>query len=101
MKPPGDRPRRPRAAFPAPISFRSVNRRGTPGHDPGLQRHHLLPRQLLQQACFGQLFDAIGHERVGFNDFRRNGLLLPAAESAALRLGSRSTAGRTATTTNW
>ncbi|HTM96484.1 MAG TPA: AHH domain-containing protein [Croceibacterium sp.] len=70
----------------ARISFRAVNRKGVPGHDPGLQRHHLLPRQLLQRRCFGRLFDAVGHERVGFNDFRRNGLLLPAAESAALRL---------------
>lgn len=71
----------------ARISFRSVNRKGAPGHDPGLQRHHLLPRQSLQSACFGRLFEAVGRERIGYNDFRRNGLLLPAAESTALRLG--------------
>jgi hypothetical protein len=70
----------------ARIPFRSVNLKGTPGHDPGLQRHHLLPRQLLQRTCFGRLFEALGRERIGFNDFRRNGLLLPAAEIAALRL---------------
>jgi hypothetical protein len=70
----------------ARIAFRSVNRSGAPGHDPGLQRHHLLPRELLGRACFSRLFAAIGHEAIGFADFRRNGLLLPAAESAALRL---------------
>jgi hypothetical protein len=70
----------------ARIAFRSVNRAGTPEHDPGLQRHHLLPRQLLRRACFGRLFDAIGHDAIGFSDFRLNGLLLPAAESAAMRL---------------
>lgn len=74
-------PNRPR------VSFRSVNRKGEPGHDPGLQRHHLLPRQSLQRDCFSRLWEAVGHERIGFNDFRRNGILLPAAEGAALRLG--------------
>lgn len=73
----GDRPRLP---------FRAVNRRGTPQHDPALQRHHLLPRQLLGKPCFGLLFDALGRERIGFDDFRRNGLLLPAREEAARRL---------------
>jgi len=69
------------------IPFRAVNRKGAPGHDPGLQRHHLLPRQSLNRPCFAQLFEAVGCERIGFNDFRRNGLLLPAAESASVRLG--------------
>ena len=69
------------------LSFRAVNRRTAPDHDPGLQRHHLLPRQLLGQRCFGVLFGAIGRERVGFDDFRSNGLLLPARDDAALRLG--------------
>lgn len=73
----GDRPRLP---------FRAVNRHGTPQHDPALQRHHLLPRQLLGQPCFGPLFEALGPERIGFDDFRRNGLLLPAREEAARRL---------------
>lgn len=68
------------------IPFRSVNRRGAPGHDPGLQRHHLLPCQLLKRACFNPLFEAVGRERIGFNDFRCNGILLPSAESAAIRL---------------
>ena len=71
----------------ARLPFREVNRRGTPTYDPALQRHHLLPCQLLKFPCFTRLFDALGLWRVGFDDFRRNGLLLPAREEAAVRLG--------------
>ena len=71
----------------AQISFRQVNKRGTPEYDPGLQRHHLLPRQLLSQRCFGALFAHVGRARVGFDDFRTNGLLLPANEEATQRIG--------------
>lgn len=52
-----------------------------------MQRHHLLPCQLLGKACFGGLFDAIGRDRVGFDDFRLNGLLLPSNDTATLRIG--------------
>lgn len=76
-------PARIRAAIP----FRAVNRKGAVGYDPGLQRHHLLPRQLLSRQCFGALFDTLGYKRVGFDDFRANGLLLPANENTALRTG--------------
>ncbi len=69
------------------ITFRSVNARGTRGYDPGVQRHHLLPRQLLSQRCFGRMFAELGRERLGFDDFRCNGLLLPATEQAAVRSG--------------
>lgn len=68
------------------IPFREVNRGGAPDHDPGLQRHHLLPRQLLAQRCFGRLLGSIGAERLGFDDFRRNGLLLPTSDVAVRRL---------------
>lgn len=69
------------------ISFRAVNRPGDPDYDSGLQRHHLLPRQLLSERCFGALFDTIGRKRIGFDDFRSNGLLLPACDVAAVRIG--------------
>ncbi len=69
------------------IPFRSVNRRGHPGYDPGLQRHHILPRQLLSRRCFGRMFDSIGRNSVGFDDFRANGMLLPAKEDIAVRFG--------------
>jgi len=69
------------------LPFRSVNRVGEPDHQPGMQRHHLLPLQLLSARCFGPLFDRIGRDQVGFDDFRRNGLLLPATERSAVRIG--------------
>ena len=73
----------PRPALP----FRAVNRRTAPGYDPGMQRHHLLPRQLLSRRCFQRCSPPLGPERLGFDDFRRNGLLLPANDRAAVRLG--------------
>jgi hypothetical protein len=69
------------------LPFRTINRRGEPGYQPGMQRHHLLPRQLLNARCLHRLFDRGGRERVGFDDFRRNGLLLPCTEPAALGIG--------------
>ncbi len=68
------------------VPFRSVNRRGDPDYDAGMQRHHLLPCQLLSKNCFGRMFDALGPHNVGFEDFRKNGLLLPANEESAVRL---------------
>lgn len=61
--------------------------RDAAGYDPGLQRHHLLPRQLLSQRCFGRMFAAVGRARIGFDDFRCNGLLLPGTETASIRTG--------------
>lgn len=69
------------------IPFRAVNRPGALDYDNGLQRHHILPRQLLSERCFGALFDTIGRDRIGFDDFRTNGLLLPANSSTAARIG--------------
>ena len=69
------------------LPFRAVNRRDNPDYQPGLQRHHLLPRQLLLHRSFAPLIAALGVERIGFDDFRRNGLLLPANDHAAVRLG--------------
>ena len=76
-----------RAAFRTSIPFRSVNRRDGPGYDPSLQRHHLLPRQLLSRRCFVPLFEAVRPERLCFDDFRTNGLLLPATDHASARSG--------------
>ena len=64
-----------------------INRRADSDYQPGMQRHHLLPRQLLSARCFGQLFEWLGRDRVGFDDFRRNGLLLPSTDRAAVRIG--------------
>ena len=78
---------RPCCATRTTISFQSVNRRGSPAYDPGLQRHHLLPKQLLNKRYFGRMFNSIGTVRVGFDDFRFNGLLLPSTEQASLDTG--------------
>lgn len=69
------------------LAFRSVNRRDAAGHDPGLQRHHLLPMELLGRPWSQSMLCAIGRGRLDFDDFRRNGLLLPANDQAAVRIG--------------
>jgi hypothetical protein len=69
------------------LPFGSVNVPGQPGYAPGLQRHHLIPRQSLRSEALGRMFVRLGIERLGFHDFRRNGLLLPATEATALRIG--------------
>lgn len=71
----------------ARLPFRSVNHRCASDYDPGLQRHHLLPRQVLQQGCFAGLFEAVSLTRAAWDDFRSNGLLLPWQDAAALRSG--------------
>lgn len=77
---------RTRACLPR-IGFRTVNRRADPAFQAGLQRHHLLPRQLLSEPGFELLFATIGRDRIGFDDFRSNGLLLPGNDQTALRIG--------------
>ena len=69
------------------LSFRAVNRREAPDYDPGLQRHHILPRQILTRSSLAPMLNALGVEQIGFDDFRRNGLLLPANDAAAVRIG--------------
>ena len=68
------------------VPFRAVNVNGRKGDEPELQRHHILPRQLLGRRCFGPLFGEVGRENVHFDDFRFNGLLLPATEEATQRM---------------
>ncbi len=69
------------------LPFRMVNQPRVPGHDPAMQKHHLVPRQILTNRSFGPLLAHIGHEIVGFDDFRRNGVLLPACDYAVHRTG--------------
>lgn len=69
------------------LSFRSVNVPGMAGYTPGLQRHHILPRQLLANPAVAGMLCSLGSNRIGFNDFRRNGLLLPSTEAGAARIG--------------
>lgn len=71
----------------ASLPFSSVNVAGRPGYAPGLQRHHLIPRQVLGSKALGRMLARLGLDRIGFHDFRRNGLLLPASEVTARRIG--------------
>ena len=87
LTPTGQRRHTPTPAVRGTLPFSRVNRAGEPGHQAGMQRHHLLPTQLLSARCFGLMFERIGRDHVGFDDFRRNGLLLPANERSAVRIG--------------
>ncbi|MBL8657750.1 MAG: AHH domain-containing protein [Altererythrobacter sp.] len=80
-------PETPRQRGEIALSFAAVNRAGRPGHIPDLQRHHLLPRQAMRAPALQGMWSALGHATIGFDDFRRNGILLPSGESAVLRLG--------------
>ncbi|MFD2136398.1 hypothetical protein ACFSLT_16960 [Novosphingobium resinovorum] len=80
------------------LSFRAVNRSDAPGYDPGLQRHHLLPRQLLGQSAFMRMLESIGGHRHRFEDFRENGLLLPCDGKRRCAWGCRYIAGRIGST---
>lgn len=68
------------------IPFRSVNRRDSAGYQAGLQRHHLIPRQVQSRRCFGNLIAALQADQFSLDDFRRNGMLLPAEDAAAAAL---------------
>lgn len=52
-----------------------------------MQRHHILPQQLLRQPGTRLLFRALGRDRLRFDDLRSNGLLLPANDHTALLVG--------------
>ncbi|MDA7787971.1 AHH domain-containing protein [Sphingomonadaceae bacterium] len=68
------------------LSFAAVNRRGTREYRPDMQRHHLLPKQLMNHSSLGRFIVAVDPASFGFEDFRRNGLLLPCEEETASRL---------------
>jgi len=68
------------------IPLCSVNIPGKPGYHPGLQHHRLLFRTLLGRRPFSRMIGSPSRERIGFHDFRRSVLLLPASESGAQRI---------------
>lgn len=69
------------------LPFGRVNRPGHPAYRPEQQRHHLIPRQVLQFAPFCRMISTLGVARLGIHDFRRNGQLLPSSEDEAIRQG--------------
>jgi hypothetical protein len=66
------------------IAFRTVNRPDRPGYDPQMQRHHLLPQQIMTCRPLRRMVESLDRRRLGFDDFRINGMLLPAREESAL-----------------
>ncbi|ANU07887.1 AHH domain-containing protein [Paraurantiacibacter namhicola] len=70
-----------------PLPFRMVNRPGTAAHRSDMQKHHLLPCQLLSRSAFERLVGHAGGRTQVMEDFRTNGLLLPANEAAASASG--------------
>lgn len=83
-----DLPPAPPLPLPRPtLSFRAVNRPGAADYDPGLQRHHLVPTEMLADKALARMFYWLGIDSVGYDDFRRNGLLLPSNDAMARRLG--------------
>jgi hypothetical protein len=77
----------PHLSYRARLPFRAVNHRDRPGYDPGLQRHHILPCQIYATASLAAMLESVGLSEIGFDDFRRNGMLLPCRDEAAVRLG--------------
>lgn len=83
--PPGDAPRT--ASARTALPFARVNRPGSPGYDPAMQKHHLLPLALVTRGTFERFFEAVDPRFALFRDFRANGLFLPCRERQVLRLG--------------
>ncbi|WP_171003837.1 AHH domain-containing protein [Sphingopyxis sp. L1A2A] len=60
---------------------------GAPPPQPGFQRHHLIPIALLHRGQMIAMFDQLQGEGFALEHFRRNGVMLPASEPAALLSG--------------
>lgn len=60
------------------LAFRSVNRPTAPDFRDGWQRHHLIPRQLADHGETATVLHAITRWGFAIDDFRANGILLPA-----------------------
>lgn len=71
----------------AALPFRSVNKPGSCGYREDVQRHHVLPQQVLEHGGITEMVETMGSAALGIHDFRRNGMLLPATDAAAVRLG--------------
>jgi len=78
-----------------------MQRRGWQGAPPpcaGFQRHHLIPIALLRRSQMAAMFDHLQREGFALENFGCNGLMLPACEPMALRLGHALHRGRTMAT---
>ena len=54
---------------------------------PGFQRHHLIPLEIVRKPHFRDLFNTVRSKGFNPNDFRTNGMWLPATEELAVEYG--------------
>lgn len=69
------------------IRFSQINRPGGPDHKPNYQRHHLIPRQACSETDLQEVLKNMGEVGFHFEDFEKNGILLPCCEKEAWRTG--------------
>jgi hypothetical protein len=54
---------------------------------PGFQRHHLIPLEIVRKPHFRDLFNTVRSKGFNPNDFRTNGMWLPATEELTVEYG--------------
>jgi A nuclease family of the HNH/ENDO VII superfamily with conserved AHH len=69
------------------LPFAAVNRRGDPGYREGWEKHHELPNQCTRDPALGPFIDSLGAFGFFIDDFKTNGILLPALPSISRASG--------------
>lgn len=67
--------------------FSMINKKNKGDYHPHYQRHHLIPLQAASISTIREPLDKIGPEGFDFDDFEKNGVLLPSEEQTALETG--------------
>lgn len=67
--------------------FSMINRKNRGGYHPHYQRHHLIPLQVASISTIREPLDKIGSAGFDFDDFEKNGVLLPSDEKIAFETG--------------
>lgn len=67
--------------------FSKINRKNTDDYNPHYQRHHLIPLQVASIADVVSPLNAWISGGFDFNDFDKNGILLPSSEQMAWETG--------------
>ncbi|WP_310737261.1 AHH domain-containing protein [Parasphingorhabdus cellanae] len=67
--------------------FSAVNRKNAVGYNPNYQRHHLIPLQAASMTDIIKPLNDDLSDSFDFDDFDRNGVLLPSDEQTALETG--------------
>lgn len=67
--------------------FSMINRKNGGNYNPHYQRHHLIPLQAASISIIRERLDKIGPRGFDFDDFEKNGVLLPSDEQIAFETG--------------